>query len=340
LPLLVFMLLRQGMQLLISFPIEPGLIWHYPGFPSLFSNYQISGDFYFSAYVGINILGALELGTIFRHRWITYANYAIAILIAFIDIVLRSHYTTDIYTSILTAIFAYLFTQQFVPPIDHFLKKLDRISHFLLIFLICLGIAAIFTTQYFIAKKGIPTCGITDLVQNFFLSFNQYVTDHVRLSDAILIGMSFVLDCMFLFMFVDTIITRNIRPFLTYAIFFALRQSMQFLVSLPIPPDIIWHYPGFPSLLQNYQISNDLYFSGHAGISLIAALELSSFGKRWLTIVGFTLFALESILVIALQIHYTMDVFTAIITVFCITDLSCHLAHPINRWLAKIARES
>jgi hypothetical protein len=340
LPLLVFMLLRQAMQLLISFPVEPDLIWHYPGFPSLFSNYAISGDFYFSAYVGINILGALELGTIFRHRWITYTNYLIAILIAFIDIVLRSHYTTDIYTSILTAIFAYLFTQQFVPPIDHFLKKLDKISHFLLIFMICLGIAAIFTTQYFIAKKGIPTCGIIDLVQNFFLSFNQYVTDHVRVGDALLIGMSFVLDCMFLFMFVDTIITRNIRPFLTYALFFTLRQSMQFLVSLPIPPHIIWHDPGFPSLLQNYHVSNDLYFSGHAGISLIAALEMSSFGKRWLTTVGFTLFALESILVIAMQIHYTMDVFTAIITVFCITDLSCHLAHPVNRFLAKIARET
>lgn len=340
LPLLVFMLLRQGMQLIISFPIDPGLIWHYPGFPSLFSNYEISGDFYFSAYVGINILGALELGEIFRRRWLTALNFIIAAFIAVIDIVLRSHYTTDIYTSILTAVFAYLFTQQFVPPVDHFLKKLDKLSHFLLIFLICLGIACIFTMQYFIGKKGIPDCGIVDVVQNFFLPFNQYLTDHVKVGDAFLIVMSFLLDCMFMFMFVDTIITRNIRPFLTYALFFTLRQSMQLLVSLPVPPHIIWHYPGFPSLLQNYHVSNDLYFSGHAGISLIAALEMSSFGKRWLTTLGFTIFALESLLVIAMQIHYTMDVFTAIITVFCITDLSCHLAHPINRFLTKIMKET
>jgi hypothetical protein len=338
LPLLVFLLLRQAMQLIVSFPVDPGLIWHYPGFPSLFSNYRMSGDFYFSAYVGILILGALELGEIFKVRWLTALNFFVAFLVAFIDLVLRSHYTTDIYTSIVTAIFAYLFTEQFVPPVDQFLKKLDRLSHFLLIFLICAGIACIFTTQYFIGKKSIPACGITDAIQNFFLPFNQFVHGHVHLGDAILICMNFLLDCMFLFMFVDTIITRNIRPFLTYALFFALRQSMQFLVALPIPPDIIWHYPGFPSLLQNYHISNDLYFSGHAGISLIAALEMSSFGKRWLTALGFTIFACESLLVIGMQIHYSMDVFTAIVTVFCITDLSCHLAHPINRFLSKLMK--
>jgi hypothetical protein len=336
LPLLIFMVLRQTMQLLVSFPIDPSLIWHYPGFPSLFSSYNVSGDFYFSAYAGIYILGAMEFAEIFHHRWLTALSFFFTFLIAFIDIVLRSHYTTDIYTSIITAVFAYLFTQGFIPPVDHFLKKLDRLSHFLLTFLICVGIACIFTTQYFISQKSIPACGITDVIQNIFLPFNEYLRNHVKVGDVLLISMNFLLDCMFLFMAVDTIITRNIRPFLTYVLFFTLRQTMQYLIGLPIPPHIIWHDPGIPSLLQNYQITNDLYFSGHAGISLIAAFEMSSFGKRWLTTLGFTIFALESILVIALQIHYTMDVFTAIITVFCITDLSCHLAHPINRFLTRI----
>lgn len=340
LPFIVFMIFRQTMQTLVAFPVDPGIIWHYPGFPSLFTNYQLGGDFYFSAYVGINILGALELGQIFRHRWITIINCLIAAMVVMIDIVLRSHYTTDIYTSVITAIFAYLFTQEFVPPIDRFLKKLDKISHFLLVTLICLGIAAIFTTQYFIAQKAIPDCGIDDLVQNFFLPFNEYLRSHVLVSNGVLILMNFLIDCMFVFMFIDTIITRNIRPFLTYVLFFALRQSLQLLVSLPAPLHTIWHDPGFPSLLQNYQIANDFYFSGHAGISLIAALEMASFGKRWFTLFGFSIFILESFLVIAMQIHYTMDVFTAIMTVFCITDLSIHLSHPINRWLARLMKSS
>ncbi len=339
-PLLLFMVIRQTMQMLISFPIDPNLIWRDPGFYSLFLNYHISGDFYFSAYVGINILGALELHEIFKKRWLTTLNLSVTLVIIFIDLILRSHYSTDVYTSIITAVFVYLFTQPFIPPVDHFLKKLDKLSHLLMIFLICLGVAAIFATQYFVGQKEIPTCGIKDVIQNLLLPINHYLSTHALAGNAMLILMSFLIDCMFVFMLVDTIITRNIRPFLTFALFFALRQTMQLIIALPLPPHVIWHYPGFPSLTQNYNIANDLYFSGHAGISLIAALELSSFGKRWLTILGFSIFVFESIMVIAMQIHYTMDVFTAIMTVFCITDLSCHLAHPINRFLAKIAKST
>lgn len=195
LPLLVFMLLRQTMQLLISFPVDPGLIWHYPGFPSLFLNYDISGDFYFSAYVGINILGALEMYQLFRKKWLMWLNFGGALVIALIDMVLRAHYTTDIYTSIITAIFAYLFTQPFVPPVDHLLKKLDRLSHFLLVFLICLGIAVIFTTQYFIGKKAIPSCGIEDMVQYWLLPVNHFLMGHAYVGNAFLIAMSFLWDC-------------------------------------------------------------------------------------------------------------------------------------------------
>lgn len=338
LPLILFMILRQTMQMLVTFPIDPGLVWHDPGFYSLFLNYHVSGDFYFSAYVGINILGALEMHEIFRKKWLTALNFCTAGFIIFIDMVLRAHYSTDIYTSIITAIFVYLFTQQFIPSIDRFLKKLDKLSHLLFIFFICVGVAAIFSTQYFIAQKPIPICGIKDVLQNFFLPLNQFLRDHVYVGNAALITINLLLDMMFFFMLVDTIMTRNIRPFLTYALFFTLRQTMQLIVALPLPPHVIWNYPGFPSLTQNYNIVNDLYFSGHAGISLIAALEITSFRKKWLTILGFAIFGFVSTMVIAMQIHYTMDVFTAIMTVFCVTDLSCHLAHPINRFLAKIMK--
>jgi len=338
LPLLVFMILRQIMQVLVSFPVNPDLIWHYPGFPSLFANYRVSGDFYFSGYVGIVILAALEFKDIFHLKWLTICSVILVFFVVFTDLILRTHYSTDVYTSIITAVFSYLFMDQFIPAVDKFLKKIDRISHFLLIFSICLLIASVFATQYFIAEKIPPICGIDDLVQSLFLPFNNFLTIHQGIGNGFLIGMNFLLDCMFVFMIADTIVTRNIRPFLTFSLFFVLRQTMQLLISLPLPPDVIWHYPGFPSLLQNYSIINDLYFSGHAGISLIVALEMSSFGKKWLTILGFSICALECFLVIAMQIHYTMDVFTAIMTVFCITDLSCHWAHPINTFLAKIMK--
>ncbi len=335
LPLLVFLTLRQCLQIFVSFPLAPGLIWHYPGFPSLFSTYKVNSDFYFSAYVGVNILGYLEL-THLKIRWLSIVGFAFIFIEAFIDIILRAHYTADIYTSVITAIFAYIFTQPFVPPIDRLLKKIEHFSPYLLTFLMLLGVGCYYTTEYLIGQKPVPVCAINDALQNWTLPINNFLTENPSIANIQLIVMNSIVDGLTVFLLLLTIITRNIRPALTLALFFILRQSLQFLVSLPIPPHTIWHYPGFPSLLQTYNIANDLYFSGHTGLSLIAALELERFKKPWLTALAFTIFGYEVISVISMQVHYTMDVFTAFITTFCITGISSQLARPINHYLSEI----
>jgi hypothetical protein len=50
------------------------------------------------------------------------------------------------------------------------------------------------------------------------------------------------------------ILRGNVRPFLGLVIVLGLRQIMQALVALPAPPNLIWHYPGFPSLLVTYGV--------------------------------------------------------------------------------------
>jgi hypothetical protein len=336
LPLIVFMVLRQVMQLLVSFPVDQDLIWQNPGIVSLFQNYPKGGDFYFSAYAGIMLLWTLEIHDILKNVNVTVFNSILTALMILLDVSLRSHYTLDIYTSIVTALFCFIFIDPFCGWADKKLKKIDQVSHFYLIFGFCVLLATFFTTQYFITQKQAPTCGILDNIQNVLLPINRWIDSFPSLENAILIVMNLLIDAIFAFIIFETIFRKNIRPFLTLALFFALRQTIQLTVNLPIPEFIIWHDPGFPSLLQNYGITNDLYFSGHAGISLIGALELMSFRKKWLTMIGFFIFGLESFLVLTLQMHYTMDVFTAIITVFCITDFSCHLSHPLNRFLAKL----
>jgi len=336
LPLFIFLILRQILQSLVTFPIAPGLIWHYPGFPALFASYNISSDFYFSAYVGINLLVTLELLR-FKIRWLTVLGFCIVFLEAFIDIILRSHYTPDIYTSIITAIFAFLFATPFADAIDGYLKnKFGSYTRFFLISLIIVGVILFYTVQYYIGKKPLSTCGIVDALHQLTLPLNQYITSHVSVGNALLITMNSILDTLTLFILALSLITRNIRPFLILTFFFMLRQSLQILVSLPLPPFTFWHYPGFPSLLQTYGIANDLYFSGHTGVSFIAALELARFKKPWLTTLGFSIFIYEVISVIVMQVHYTMDVFTAMMTVLCLTDLCSHIAQPINRWLTKL----
>jgi membrane-associated phospholipid phosphatase len=93
-----------------------------------------------------------------------------------------------------------------------------------------------------------------------------------------------------------------------------LRQIMQACVALPAPRDAIWHYPGFPSLLVTYTVANDYFFSGHTAIAVLAASELSRFGKRWLTIAAIAIVFFEAATILVLRAHYTMDVLTGFVT--------------------------
>ena len=335
LPLFLLLVLRQLLQITVSLPLSSGLIWRYPGFPSLFSNYSISGDFYFSAYVGIGILGMAE-AVRSRKKWPIAALFALVLFQAFADIVLRSHYTTDVYTSIVTAIAVSLASRHLYAPIERLLKQTGEGVRPLLLFLIVLGTAGYFLSENAIGNQPIPDCGIDDAILSFFEPLNRFFHAHPGLADAQLIAMNTLMDAMTLMLAALSVWKRNIRPYLALGLFFFFRQMMQILISLPLPPEIIWHYPGFPSLFQTYQVSNDLYFSGHTGISLIAACELARFNLRWLTALGFSLFAYELISVIGLSIHYTMDVYTAIVTVFCVNALSKRAAGPVNGLLASL----
>ncbi len=325
LPLFIFLFLRFVLQATVSLPHAPGLIWHDPGFPSLFSDYAMNADFYFSAYVGINILLTLELAR-FKMKWLTIVGVIIILFEIFASIVLRAHFTPDIYTSIMTAFFCFFY-------VKHLHITVNRP---IMIFFILAGIVLFFSVQELIAEKFVLICGIFDFFQDLFLPLNQMISAHPHWGDAILIIMNTILDSLTVFLLMMTIIRRDIRPFLGVILFFTLRQCIQLLVSLPLPPHIIWHYPGFPSLLQTYSISNDLYFSGHTGISLLAALEMLRFRNRSLAILGISLFIFEVLAVIILQVHYTMDVYTAIITVFCIAAVSNRIAPHINDWLARL----
>ena len=103
-----------------------------------------------------------------------------------------------------------------------------------------------------------------------------------------------------------------------------LRQIMQALVALPSPPNAIWHYPGFPSLLVTYGVANDYFFSGHTAIAVLAATEMARVGKRWLTGLGVLIVVFEVLAVLVLRAHYTMDVFTGIVTgLFAARMASC-----------------
>jgi PAP2 superfamily C-terminal len=171
-----------------------------------------------------------------------------------------------------------------------------------------------FWTQSLIGKRALPDAGIGDQLLAFTAPANLYLHVHPLTANLLLIVSSAIIDALALFIFWRWIVQGLIRPFLGLVLVLGLRQIMQTLVALPAPPNAIWHYPGFPSLLVTYGVSNDYFFSGHTAIAVLAATELARLGKRWLTAVALLIVIFEIATVLVLRAHYTMDVFTGIVT--------------------------
>jgi len=171
-----------------------------------------------------------------------------------------------------------------------------------------------FWSQKLIGAKGIPDLAIGDRIHNATASANLYLHLHPFAANVLLIVSSSIIDLLGVFLLARWIFGGALRPFLGLVIVLGLRQVVQWLVALPAPPNAIWHYPGFPSLLVTYGVSNDYFFSGHTAIAVLGVTEITRFGKRWLIAIGVLIAIFEVATVLILRAHYTMDVFTGIVT--------------------------
>jgi len=179
-----------------------------------------------------------------------------------------------------------------------------------------------FWTQSLIGQRSLPPSGLGDGMHNLFAPWNQYLHVHPRAANGLLIVSSAFIDLMALFLLGRWIFAGVLRPFLGLIILMGLRQVCQALCVLPPPPGIIWHYPGFPSLLVTYAVANDFFFSGHTAIAVFAGLELARLKKPWLTAVAVVVVIFEVGVVLVLRAHYTMDVVTGILAALYVSRQS------------------
>ena len=115
--LLIVLGLRQIMQALVALPAPQGAIWHYPGFPSLLVTYGVANDFFFSGHTSIAVLGATELARPGK-RWLTSLAVLIAVFEIATVIILRAHYTMDVFTGAVAALYAAYLAGRIAAPID------------------------------------------------------------------------------------------------------------------------------------------------------------------------------------------------------------------------------
>jgi PAP2 superfamily C-terminal len=103
--LIILFGLRQICQALTALPPPAGMIWRHPGWPSLFVTYGVANDLFFSGHTALAVYGAVQVALL-GSGWLV----ALAVLIALFEIaavlVLRAHYTIDVFGGMMTALLA------------------------------------------------------------------------------------------------------------------------------------------------------------------------------------------------------------------------------------------
>jgi hypothetical protein len=124
--LLMLFALRQICQAFCPLPPPRGMIWRHPGFPTVLVTYGTSNDLFFSGHTAIAVFGAMCLATALGP-----VGIAIGILIAAFEIgtvlVLRAHYTMDVFTGAITALYVHHLSWAVAPTIDQWIQH--AVSH-------------------------------------------------------------------------------------------------------------------------------------------------------------------------------------------------------------------
>jgi hypothetical protein len=224
--------------------------------------------------------------------------------------------------------------QPVTPPVDG--KRPARTPWWFRLVLVILGLAAWFGTQKLIGQRAFPEHGIGDKLLEWSAPANDFLHEHPPWANGLLIVSSALIDALGIFLLTRSIFGPTIRPLLGLLLLFGLRQICQSLCALPPPGGMLWHDPGFPSLLVTYPVANDFFFSGHTGIAVFGAVELGRMGWRWLVPIAVAIAVFETAVVLVLRAHYTMDVFAAAVTALLVALVVNHLAPPCDRALARV----
>ena len=183
--------------------------------------------------------------------------------------------------------------------------------------LVVFALVAWFWSQALIGSRSLKDGAIGDGIHELTAPLTRYLLNHPRAGNATLIISSLFIDAFGLFLIGAGIFGPSLRPFVALLILFAFRQVCQALCALPEPKDMIWRYPGFPSLLVTYGTGNDFFISGHTAVAVLGAIEVAKIAPWWLVVASGVVAFLEATTVIVLRAHYTMDVLAAACAAWC-----------------------
>ena len=109
--------LRQICQMLCPLPAPAGMVWRYPGVPAILVTYGTANDLFFSGHTAIAVYGAATLAGHWGPAGLAL-GLAIALFEAITVLILRAHYTMDVFTGIVCALWVYSLGATLAPYVD------------------------------------------------------------------------------------------------------------------------------------------------------------------------------------------------------------------------------
>ncbi len=113
--------LRQICQMLCPLPAPSGMVWRYPGVPAILVTYGTANDLFFSGHTAIAVYGAATLAGHWG-PWGLALGLAIAFFEAITVLILRAHYTMDVFTGIVCALWVYSLGGMIAPCVDAMIR--------------------------------------------------------------------------------------------------------------------------------------------------------------------------------------------------------------------------
>jgi membrane-associated phospholipid phosphatase len=205
----------------------------------------------------------------------------------------------------------------------------------ILIRLLVIAVALViwFWTQKLIGAKAGDNGVIDDGLHRLTARWHRYFAERDKAADRALIISSLFIDIFGIVVIASAVIGPTFAPFIAILIVFSLRQVCQLCCTLPPPPGMIWRHPGFPSILVTYDVSNDLFFSGHTALAVLGAIEIWQIAPAWVGVIGITIAIGLALVVIVLRAHYTLDVIAGAFAAWFAADIAGHIAPTIDGWM-------
>jgi hypothetical protein len=121
--LFILFALRQFCQAFCPLPPPQGMIWRNPGFPTLLVTYGTSCDLFFSGHTAIAVYGCATLATVLGPPGIVLGCVIVAFEIWAV-LVLRAHYTMDVFAGAVTALYIHRVVIDWGPHVDAWINHL------------------------------------------------------------------------------------------------------------------------------------------------------------------------------------------------------------------------